>query len=63
MILAIRNGHYDVAAALVEKGANINAADAAGRTPLYMSVDMQYAMALRVYLVQVGLATDGQPDA
>ena len=40
MILAIRNGHYDVAAALVEKGANVNAADAAGRTPLYMSVDM-----------------------
>jgi len=40
MILAIRNGHYDVAAALVEKGADVNAADAAGRTPLYMSVDM-----------------------
>ena len=40
MVLAIRNGHYDVAAALVEKGANVNAADAAGRTPLYMSVDM-----------------------
>ena len=40
MVLAIRNGHYDVAALLVEKGANVNAGDRVNRTPLYMAVDM-----------------------
>jgi ankyrin repeat protein len=40
MVLAIRNGHYDVAALLIEKGANVNAGDRVNRTPLYMAVDM-----------------------
>ena len=40
MVLAIRNGHYEVAALLVEKGANVNAGDRVNRTPLYMAVDM-----------------------
>ena len=40
MVLAIRNGHFDVAELLVEQGANVNAADGAGRTALYAAVDM-----------------------
>ena len=39
-ILAIINGHYDVAAMLVEKGANPNVADSAGMAALYAAVDM-----------------------
>ena len=39
MISAIINGHYDVAAYLVEHGANPNLADVTGRTPLYAAVD------------------------
>jgi uncharacterized protein len=39
-ILAIINGHYDVAAMLVEKGANPNIADSAGMAALYAAVDM-----------------------
>ena len=40
MILAIINGHYDVAAMLLEKGANPNLADSAGMAALYATVDM-----------------------
>lgn len=40
VIFAILNGHYDLAALLIEKGAGINATDKAGRTPLYTAVDM-----------------------
>jgi ankyrin repeat protein len=40
LIVAIINGHYDAAAALVEKGANPNLADIKGMTPLYAAVDM-----------------------
>jgi uncharacterized protein len=36
---AIINGHYDFAAYLAERGANVNAADRVGRTPLYSAVD------------------------
>jgi len=37
---AIINGHYDIAALLVEKGANPNVADSAGMAALYATVDM-----------------------
>ena len=40
LIVAVINGHYDVAAVLVEKGANPNIADIKGMTPLYAAVDM-----------------------
>ena len=40
MIFAIINGHYDVAAMLLEKGANPNLADSAGMAALYATVDM-----------------------
>jgi uncharacterized protein len=39
-ILAIINGHYDVAALLIEKGANPNVADSSGMAALYATVDM-----------------------
>ena len=38
-LLAIINGHYDVAAFLVDKGADVNLADRTGRTALYSAVD------------------------
>lgn len=40
MLLAIINGHYDVAAYLADHGADVNVADETGRTPLYAAVDM-----------------------
>jgi ankyrin repeat protein len=40
MVLAIINAHYDVAALLVERGANPNIADSAGMAALYAAVDM-----------------------
>jgi uncharacterized protein len=40
VIFAILNGHYDIAALLIEKGAGVNTTDASGRTPLYTAVDM-----------------------
>jgi ankyrin repeat protein len=40
MVLAIMNGHYDVAALLIDKGANPNVADSAGMAALYATVDM-----------------------
>ncbi len=38
-LLAIINGHYDVAAYLVDQGADVNLADRTGRTALYSAVD------------------------
>ena len=38
MLVAIQNGHYDVARYLVEKGADINKANEKGWTPLYLAV-------------------------
>ena len=38
-VLAIINGHYDVAGYLVDKGADVSAADRTGRTALYSAVD------------------------
>lgn len=40
VIFAILNGHYDLAALLIEKGAGVDVADKSGRTPLYTAVDM-----------------------
>jgi ankyrin repeat protein len=40
MVLAIINGHYELAAMLLEKGANPNVADSAGMGALYAAVDM-----------------------
>jgi ankyrin repeat protein len=41
LILAIVNGHYDLALFFIEKGADINASDVFGRTPLYAAIDMR----------------------
>jgi ankyrin repeat protein len=40
LILAIINAHYDLAAVLLELGADPNIADSTGMTPLYAAVDM-----------------------
>jgi ankyrin repeat protein len=40
--MAIINAHYDVAALLVEKGANVNLPDSTGMTPLYATIDMRH---------------------
>ena len=40
-MIAVVNGHYDVASLLIERGANSNVADANGRTPLYAAVDLR----------------------
>ena len=38
MVVAIQNGHYDVANFLVEKGADVNLANEKGWNPLYLTV-------------------------
>ena len=40
LLLSILNGHYDLAAYLIQKGANPSKWDWYGRTPLYAAVDM-----------------------
>jgi uncharacterized protein len=40
MVTAIVNGHYDVAAHLVQKGADVNLADRWGRAALWAAIDM-----------------------
>lgn len=40
LVLAVINAHYDLAAQLLDLGANPNLADAAGMTALYAAVDM-----------------------
>jgi len=39
LIMALINGHYDAAGALIEAGADVNLSDKLGRTPLYSAVD------------------------
>src|SRR5215468_10616288 len=39
-VIATMNGHYDVAALLVERGADPNITDTAGMAVLYAAVDM-----------------------
>jgi uncharacterized protein len=39
VVIALINGHYDVAGALVEAGTNPNLADYTGRTALYAAID------------------------
>jgi ankyrin repeat protein len=43
LVLAIHNGHYDVARVLVERGADVNKANIMGLTPLYATIDVQWA--------------------
>lgn len=39
LLIAIINGHYDVAYRLIEAGANVNLSDDTNRSPLYAAVD------------------------
>ena len=43
-VLATINGHYDVAAFLIDKGANANLADKTGRTALYLRRGFPHTM-------------------
>jgi len=76
LIMAIFNGHYDVAAGLVAAGASVNIGDSSNRTPLYMAVDMHRLEWLfsrptprpsgaldSVDLVKLLLAKGAKPDA
>jgi ankyrin repeat protein len=40
VIFAILNGHYDIAALLIDQGAGVNTTDSSGRGPLFTVVDM-----------------------
>jgi ankyrin repeat protein len=40
LVLAVINAHYDLAAELVDLGADPNLGDSTGMTPLYAAVDM-----------------------
>ena len=41
LLIAIVNGHYDVASLLLERGANPSTADGNGRSPLYTVIDLR----------------------
>jgi ankyrin repeat protein len=43
LVIAIANSHYEVGTFLVDHGANPNTANVDGLTPLYATIDMQYA--------------------
>jgi ankyrin repeat protein len=43
LLMAIINGQFDVAIKLVQRGANPNLASASGMTPLYGTINMQWA--------------------
>jgi ankyrin len=41
LLIAVVNGHYDLASMLIERGADPNLADLNGRTPLYAAIDLR----------------------
>ena len=43
LVIAVSNSHYEVGQFLVDHGANPNLANVDGLTPLYATIDMQYA--------------------
>jgi len=43
LVMAIANGHYDLGKYLLDHGADANRASEAGLTPLYATIDMQWA--------------------
>ena len=43
LVMAIENGHFDLAKYLVEKGADVTVANDSGLTPVYAVVDVQWA--------------------
>jgi len=43
LVIAIANSHYEVGKFLVDRGADPNLANVDGLTPLYATIDMQYA--------------------
>jgi ankyrin repeat protein len=43
LVIAVSNGHYEVGQFLVDHGADPNIANVDGLTPLYATIDMQYA--------------------
>jgi ankyrin repeat protein len=43
LVIAVANSHYEVGKYLVDHGANPNIANVDGLTPLYATIDMQYA--------------------
>jgi uncharacterized protein len=43
IVMAIANGHYDLAMYFLDHGADVNKASAVGLTPLYATLDMEWA--------------------
>jgi uncharacterized protein len=43
LVMAIENGHFDLARYLVEQGADVTLANASGLTPMYATIDCQWA--------------------
>ena len=43
LLVAVINGHFDLAAMLIEKGANVNLISDAGVSPLYATLNVQWA--------------------
>ena len=43
LLVAVINGHFDLAAMLIEKGANVNLVSDAGVSPLYATLNVQWA--------------------
>ncbi|MEW6322660.1 MAG: ankyrin repeat domain-containing protein [Acidobacteriota bacterium] len=43
LLIAIMNGHFDLAKLLIERGADVNAAAHNGATPLYATLNVQWA--------------------
>lgn len=41
LLIAVLNGHYELASMLIELGANPNIADTNGRTPLFAAIDLR----------------------